>query len=527
MTSPPSHLFVVRGNIEHLACDAWLLPTDARAELTESWRSILPDLPARLEQSDLAALTSGRSLVAELAGGDGHPAPILTVGPSEGLRSADELRPAVRAFLELGARIAVRKQARGLGTVGYRPVPLLAMPFFGSRGGGGKLTQGSLLATLLDEASTAGARLGVDVVLVFADEPAYALAQQLRRGRPDAWASLGPAQLEEAGRLAAEARADRLVPFMGAGVSVTAGAPNWPGLIERLADAVGLGDEERESLLGRRRDARDQAAFLRAAFHRNPVTDDPDGGFAAAIIDIVNVRRYGLAPALLASLGAEQAITLNYDELFERAAEDAGLPRAVLPGTGPATGRWLLKLHGTVTQRDSIVLTRDDYLGFHAERAAYSALVAATMMTRHLLFVGFGLADDHFHEIVHDVRRTVGEPGLVKIGTVLTLHQDPLELTIWKDDFTFIRAETTGDDSPHSSSRALEVFLDAVMALASDRDSYLLAEGFEDGLDGDELSLRRELIRFRRRIPDSARSTSSWRHVDRMLGELGLGHRAD
>jgi hypothetical protein len=198
-----------------------------------------------------------------------------------------------------------------------------------------------------------------------------------------------------------------------------------------------------------------------------------------------------------------------------------------MPGTGPANGRWLLKLHGTVTQRDSIVLTRDDYLGFHKERAAYSALVAATMMTRHLLFVGFGLADDHFHEIVHDVRRTVGEPGLAKIGTVLTLREDPLEMTIWKDEFRFVRPEAAGDDSPQSSSRALEVFLDAVMALASDRHSFLLAEGFEDGLDEDELSLRRELIRFTRKITHGARNTSSWTHVDRMLRELGLGHRAD
>ena len=29
---------------------------------------------------------------------------------------------------------------------------------------------------------------------------------------------------------------------------------------------------------------------------------------------------------------------------------------------------FLLKLHGTVTNRDTIVLTRDDYIGFHTER---------------------------------------------------------------------------------------------------------------------------------------------------------------
>ncbi|WP_210481479.1 SIR2 family protein [Naasia sp. SYSU D00948] len=527
MSAATSHLFVVRGNIAHLACDAWLLPTDARARITEAWRTVLPDLRERLDRSELDDLTGGRSLVAELAGDEERPAPVLTAGPLEALRSPDELRPAVRAFLELGARIAERKRAKDLGTARFRPVPLLAMPFFGSRGGGGRLAQGSLLTTLLDEATGTAARLGVDVVLVLSDEPAYALAQQLRRSRPGSWSCLAPGLLDEAERLAAEARAGRLVPFMGAGVSVTGGAPNWPGLIERLADAVALSDAERESLLNGRRDARDQAAFLRAAFLRSPVTDDPDGGFASAIIDIVDVRRYGLAPALLASLRAEQAITLNYDQLFERAAEDAGLPRSVLPGDGRPSARWLLKLHGTVTDRDSIVLTRDDYIGFHAERAAYSALVAASMMTRHLLFVGFGLADDHFHEIVHDVRRAAGAPGVMTIGTVLTLRDDPLEMTIWREDLAFVRTETEGEDRPGSSSRALEVFLDAMMALATDRHPYLLAEGFEDGLDEDELVLREELIGLGRRIEDRARRTSSWIHVERTLRDLGFGHGAD
>src|SRR4051812_26792693 len=218
-----SHLFVVRGNIEHLACDAWLLPTDARVQVTEAWRNVLPDLAERLEQTDLEDLTAGRSLVAELAGSDGRPSPVLTSGPLEALRSPDELRPALRAFLELGADIAERKRARGRGTSGFRPVPLLALPFFGSPGGGGSPTRAPLLPPPLEGARKPAARLGVDVVLVLSDEPAYALAQQLRRGRRDAWDLLPPALLEEARRLAGEARANRLVPFMGAGVSVTAG----------------------------------------------------------------------------------------------------------------------------------------------------------------------------------------------------------------------------------------------------------------------------------------------------------------
>ncbi|WP_410908168.1 SIR2 family protein, partial [Priestia sp. SIMBA_032] len=73
----------------------------------------------------------------------------------------------------------------------------------------------------------------------------------------------------------------------------------------------------------------------------------------------MELKRYGLAPALLASLGSREAITLNYDELFETASDDAGVPRSVIPDGAGEHDDWLLKLHGSVTDPDSIVLTRD------------------------------------------------------------------------------------------------------------------------------------------------------------------------
>lgn len=96
------------------------------------------------------------------------------------------------------------------------------------------------------------------------------------------------------------------------------------------------------------------------------------------------------------------------------AAEDGGLPRRTIPRATPHDiehDRWLLKLHGTVDDPETIVLTRSDYLGFNTERAALSSIVKATLMTRHVLFVGFGMRDDHFHEIIHDVRRAMVNSG--------------------------------------------------------------------------------------------------------------------
>jgi hypothetical protein len=45
--------------------------------------------------------------------------------------------------------------------------------------------------------------------------------------------------------------------------------------------------------------------------------------FGKAVADAVDLPRYGLAPALLATVPSAGAITLNYDRLFETACRDA------------------------------------------------------------------------------------------------------------------------------------------------------------------------------------------------------------
>ncbi len=178
--------------------------------------------------------------------------------------------------------------------------------------------------------------------------------------------------------------------------------------------------------------------------------------------------------------------------------------------------RWLLKLHGSVDKPESIVLTRDDYLGFNSDRAALSSLVKATLMTRHLLFVGFGMGDAHFHEIVHDVRRALPDRDS-QFGTVLTLSDDEVTRRLWGNDLEFVTF-----DSP----RMLEIFLDAMLAYGATSNSYLLAKGYETALDDADLEVRRALERVLATVSTAGRRSRSWPVVERMLDDLGDGVRA-
>jgi hypothetical protein len=90
----------------------------------------------------------------------------------------------------------------------------------------------------------------VDVVLVTRGMAMYA-ASQIARRRADTPRPLRelidspqPERLEHVvAELAESARRRRLVLFVGAGVSMGAGAPSWQELLNDLATDAGLGDQ--------------------------------------------------------------------------------------------------------------------------------------------------------------------------------------------------------------------------------------------------------------------------------------------
>jgi hypothetical protein len=423
MTQP--HVFVAMADILNLRCDAWLLPTDFRVTIEQHWLKAHPNLRTIAAASASTDFRDGSALAEPVRPWDpALPFPIMTAVPDDGGWSPAVVAERLEAFV----RTALSAIPAPLD---HRPYRLLALPFFGTAGGGAGNHLGAALRAILGASADLAARYDVDIVLVLRDKAAFSLAQKLRReaASVSSWPSLGDHLQEKARSLGQIAQARHLVPFLGAGVSVSAGAPSWGQLLDTLRAGIDLKEAQAGAFQGL--NLLDQAGVLEQLYA------DQYGSRAAfgkAVAKAVDLPRYGLAPALLATVPSTGAITLNYDRLFESACRDAQRPRTVMPENIPAVGTdWLLKLHGSVTQPDSIVLTRDDYLGYNSNRDALSALVKAHLLTHHLLFVGFGLADDHFHEIVHDVRRALPNDASMdhKMGTVLSLFDEPLQTLVW------------------------------------------------------------------------------------------------
>lgn len=526
--SPSSHVFVCRGSLTNLACDAFLVPTDRTMDVRDHWQ--FTDREAEIAGAVTEDFREERTF-AVVADRDreGNPVPVFTAVPYEG--AGDEL-------MQLGARLEafLHEAARAVSapTQPGRPTRLFAFPFFGTMGGGSGNRRGEVLDILLDTARRVGAELGVDVALVLRNGKALARANANRRHAPsDWWPELDSAELATAASLAEHARNGRLVPFMGAGVSVSAGAPSWTGLLAQIAGELGMTTEQVATL--QKRSPLDQAAYLRSlwdASHAEGEEQEGEVGFNARVAEMVDRPRYGLAPLLIAGIGSEQAITLNYDRLYEKAVEDstdspAGEALRIIGGSEKLaraeSPRWLLKLHGSVDDPSTIVLTRDDYLGFNSSRQALSALVKATLITHHLLFIGFGLADDHFHEILHDVTRALGTASEDGIATALTLLRDPLDDEVWSGRLKMVpMLDESGADAIGRAARKLEIFLDAVVAMSSDSHAYLLDDDFAGALGANDFTLRAELLAFYEAARHTSTASKSWPRVEALLGELGL-----
>jgi hypothetical protein len=112
-----------------------------------------------------------------------------------------------------------------------------------------------------------------------------------------------------------------------------------------------------------------------------------------------------------------------------------------------------------------------------------------------MMFVGYSLQDEEFHELIHEVRAARGDRCTqVGRGTVLTLFDDELERELWEEDPAIVpmlkRTEST-DDRP-LAARELEMFLDLVAYLSTTSASFFLDDTYSK-LSDDEATLRRAL----------------------------------
>lgn len=515
------HVFVLRGDLMQLGCDAWCVPGGKAPGVT--WRPGLPPRTHWEKPPELWARPGGPRSMLLVNEPAPEPLAFLTDIVAQEGSDPDWYVEGARQFVRLAARTL---EEQGRPPANGRAKRLVALPLVGTGGGGGAHLSGDVVRLLLPAMRAEAERADVDVALVLNEGPSWAAAQHARADEAPAeelaaelWRALPPPLLAAADELARKARQGDLVVFLGAGVSQAAGLPNWGKLLADLAAERAHIEDDEERRAFEALGELDRAALIQ---RRNPA--DMSLGTAVAALLKKRGRRHALGHALLASLPVEEVITTNYDDLFERASAAVGRPCTVLPGGVVARGRrWLLKMHGCVTRPDSIVLTREDYLKFQENRTALAGIVQALLLTRHMLFVGFSFTDDNFHRIAHAVRQSLAQVPRpeARFGSTLVVGTNPLAEELWGDDLDWISFE----GSRAEQARLVEIFLDRLSAKAATATTHLGDRRYEGVLSAGERSLRDRLEAFVGAASPEEKQTGAWAEVERLLTRLGLRRR--
>ena len=530
MRSVTGHVFVVPGTLQSLTYDDVLVSTDFSSGVGSHFWGVFGwsedegaekqySLPRLSEERRVALVEpfmndpeGPRRWLVAVGGTSATPVPWLL----------DGVRQALTAVAE-AARTGLPKGRPGR----------VAMPVMGVGKGGFDGRRGKVIHGLLDVAQGAADELDLDVVIVAARPSDYSALQALRTARHSR--PLAGGREDQADRLAALARAGQLALFMGAGMGVTAGLPSWSELLEDLAQRVGLEAAGDLSTLG----PLDSAELLRRAADRKELQKEPTERRKYPLGDHVadaigNRSRYALSHALLAALDVDQAITTNFDKLYEMAVREIRQtePFVVLPETnaapaGVADGRrpWLLKLHGDVDQPQDIVLDRRSFVRYDARWRPLGGVLQTTLLTKHLLVVGASMTDDNVIRLIHEVAELNEQPGKERsFGTVLTLRADPLRAQLWEPELEYIDLGNADGDLV-KAGRELEIFLDRVAMLAAPRTAHLLDPRYREllGTEG-ERRVAAQLTALATGVadlPEKVRERAGWDDVVRALEKLG------
>ena len=175
------------------------------------------------------------------------------------------------------------------------------------------------------------------------------------------------------------------VLFVGAGLSVDAGAPNWDAFIDVLRSALDPPTSESDPLLV-------------AQFYRNQFGDHRLHSLLRQTLCQPAIR-FSESHKIISTLPITAFCTTNYDTLLEDALRASGKSVHVI-STDRELAYWnesretqILKLHGDINNASTVVLGLDDYVRFARNNAAMQRKLVDLLSYRSVTFLGYSLRD--------------------------------------------------------------------------------------------------------------------------------------
>lgn len=202
----------------------------------------------------------------------------------------------------------------------------------------------------------------------------------------------------------------RIVPFIGAGFSVPSGLPGWQLMTQGLIrSTVTRSDAQLLERIGDVATLVDVAELLDSLVPTGHATLE----YLRERFDSPRLRPNAYHSALL-DLDLDTVVTTNWDRLLELSYEDAHTPAHVIYRESdvsfyePSNKVQILKLHGTISDTDSLVYRKGHYEQYWKQRELLFSLVSVLAATRGFLFVGYGFGDPNFLELLEKLQQRLG-----------------------------------------------------------------------------------------------------------------------
>lgn len=185
---------------------------------------------------------------------------------------------------------------------------------------------------------------------------------------------------------------DKLVIFAGAGISKNSGFPLWDDFLKLMGKEIKsdiTNEDIKQNMLKipqllYQKDGSKYNEILKNTFiHRDP--------------NLINYKILELMP--------KHIITTNYDDLFESCVSPNALfydvvysDKQLLSATKK---HYILKMHGSIEDINSIVLKEEDYFKFSEKHPAIETFIKSLLIDHTILFLGYSLSDMDLNLIIN------------------------------------------------------------------------------------------------------------------------------
>jgi len=188
---------------------------------------------------------------------------------------------------------------------------------------------------------------------------------------------------------------NKLVVFVGAGVSNNSGVPSWNNLIKALKDELPT-----EAICN-------ESDSLKIAQYYSNYRGHKE--YLEKIKEVLQYGKVSYNPIHNAILDLEPShiITTNYDDLIEQSIKPRNLQYHIIRKDSDLpyiqTDRLVVKMHGDF-EIGNIVLTEKDYLNYRINFPLIDAFVKSLFATKFILFIGFSFSDYNLRFIINYVQ---------------------------------------------------------------------------------------------------------------------------